>query len=97
LFRQLSDKQIIKIARLQINLLTKLLEKNGVHLSVSDASIGWIAQAGYDPQYGARPVKRIIQKNVMNELSKMILAGKINRDDQILLDYRDGVLVFENR
>jgi len=97
MFKQLSEKQITEIARLQMNLLTKLLEKNGVHLTVSDAAIGWIALAGYDPQYGARPVKRIIQKNVMNELSKMILAGRVNRDDQILLDFRDGGLVFENK
>ncbi len=97
MFRPLSEKQISEIARLQVNLLIKLLEKNGIHISVSEAAIAWIGQAGFDPHYGARHVKRIIQKNVMNELSKMILAGKVNREDQILLDVRDGSLVFENR
>ena len=97
MFRPLSESQIKEIARLQMNLLIKLLEKNGVHISVSEESIAWIGQAGFDPHYGARPVKRVIQKQVMNELSKMILAGQISRDNQIFIDLQDDVLVFENR
>jgi len=97
MFRPLSENQIKEIAQLQMNLLIKLLEKNGVHISVSDEAIAWIGLAGFDPHYGARPVKRIIQKQVMNELSKMILAGNVNRDDHIFIDLRDDVLVFENR
>ncbi len=97
MFRPLSESQIREIARLQMNLLIRLLEKNGIHISISEAAITWIGQAGFDPHYGARPVKRIIQKQVMNELSKMILSGQIIRDNQIFIDLRDDALVFENR
>ena len=96
MFRPLSEKQIREIAMLQFDLLKNLLEKNGVTMLVTDAAIDWISEAGFDPQYGARPVKRVIQKNVMNELSKMILAGKVLRDKPIVLDFDGKGLVFTN-
>ena len=96
MFRPLSEKQIREIAMLQFDLLKNLLEKNGVTMLVTDAAIDWISEAGFDPQYGARPVKRVIQKNVMNELSKMILAGKLLRDKPIVLDFDGKGLVFTN-
>ncbi|MFP4470966.1 MAG: ATP-dependent chaperone ClpB [Bacteroidales bacterium] len=96
MFRPLSERQIHDIARLQLDLLEKQLAKNGIHLSVTGSAIDWIASAGYDPQYGARPVKRVVQRTVMNELSKMILAGNVNKDDRILIDAKDNELVFRN-
>lgn len=97
MFRPLSEKQIGDIARLQINLLGKKLMANGIDLEVDEQAVSWIARAGFDPQYGARPVKRVIQRSVMNELSKQILAGKINRDDKIVISVSDGQLLFSGR
>jgi len=79
---------------LQIELLAKKLRSNGIELEIDDTAVDWIANAGFDPQYGARPVKRIIQRNVMNELSKLILAGEINRDDKISIAAADNELKF---
>lgn len=96
MFRPLSDKQIHEIAGLQIRMLSKQLKSNGISLKIDDKAIDWIAHAGFDPQYGARPVKRVIQRSVMNELSKMILAGTINRDDHILITTDGERLIFKN-
>ncbi len=96
MFRPLSEKQIREIARLQIRLLAKKLHTNGIDLEVDEKAVAWISRAGFDPQYGARPVKRVIQRYVMNELSKMILAGKINRDDRILITTDGDALAFKN-
>jgi ATP-dependent Clp protease ATP-binding subunit ClpB len=97
MFKPLNQKQIKEIASIQISMLAKQMEKNGISLHADENAIEWLAKAGYDPQYGARPVKRVIQRNVMNELSKMILAGKINRDDNILITATDGTLIFKNK
>lgn len=96
MFRPLTENEIKKIVRLQFSLIQKMLLKNDVHLSATDKAIDWITKSGFDPQYGARPVKRVIQKKILNELSKMILAGKLNKDQKILLDYKDNKLEFQN-
>ncbi len=96
MFRPLSEKQIGEIVRLQLEMLKRMLEKNGVKLVATDEALGWIARAGYDPQYGARPVKRVIQRSVLNELSKMILAGKVSKDHEIVLAALGDKLVFVN-
>jgi ATP-dependent Clp protease ATP-binding subunit ClpB len=96
MFRPLSEKQIREIARIQLDALEEMLVKNGIKLLVTDEALDWIARAGYDPQYGARPVKRVIQRLVLNELSKMILAGKVSKDHEIVLDMQDDKLVFVN-
>jgi ATP-dependent Clp protease ATP-binding subunit ClpB len=96
MFRPLSEKQIREIVDLQIHMLQKQLDKNGIHLELTPAALDWIGHAGFDPQYGARPVKRVIQRNLMNELSKMILAGRVTRDDTIRIDAQNGELTFEN-
>jgi len=96
MFRPLSEKQISGIAVLQIELLKAKLLKNGLKLDVDESAIRWIAAAGFDPQYGARPVKRVIQRSVMNELSKMILAGKVNRDAGIVITVANNKLIFKN-
>ncbi|MCF8365427.1 MAG: ATP-dependent chaperone ClpB [Bacteroidales bacterium] len=97
MFRPLSEKQIFEIAAMQIRLLKQQLFKNGVSLEVDELAVRWIAEAGFDPQYGARPVKRIIQRNVMNQLSKLILAGSVSRDSIILISTENNKLKFINR
>ncbi len=96
MFRPLSEKQIGEIAGIQLDLLKHKLSKNGVKLVATNEALDWIARAGYDPQYGARPVKRVIQRSVLNELSKMILAGKVSKDNEIVLDAQGDKLVFVN-
>jgi len=96
MFRPLSENQIREIAGIQLNMLQKMLDKNGVNLVATDEALDWIAHAGYDPHYGARPVKRVIQKSVLNELSKMILAGEVSKEKEIVLDAQAEKLVFVN-
>lgn len=95
MFRPLSENQIVEIAALQANQLKEMLEKNGVQITITDAAISHIAKAGYDPHYGARPVKRVIQKQLLNELSKMILSGKVSRELPIIIDAGENGLIFK--
>ncbi len=97
MFSPLSEKEIIEIVRLQFSLIQKLLANNQIQLTATDEAIAHIAKEGYDPQYGARPVKRVIQKNLLNELSKMILSGKVNKDSEILLKLKNNNLIFSNK
>src|SRR5690606_32479859 len=97
MFRPLSRKDIRKIVDIQVDLIHKRLEENGVKLEVSDAARTRIAQLGYDPQFGARPLKRVLQREILNELSKKILAGEVSRDSVIFVNLKDDVeFVFEN-
>ncbi|MCK9203454.1 MAG: ATP-dependent chaperone ClpB [Bacteroidales bacterium] len=96
MFQPLTREEIEKVVALQFGIIQKMLDKNEIHLEASDKAIHYLATIGYDPQYGARPIKRVIQKFVLNELSKMILAGKVDKDETILLDEKDGNLVFSN-
>ncbi len=96
MFSPLSEKEIIEIVRLQFNLIQKLLDLNQIQLTATDEAIAHIAKEGYDPQYGARPIKRVIQKKLLNELSKMILSGKVNKDSEIVLKLKNNNLVFSN-
>lgn len=96
MFTPLNRKEIREIVLLQIKRLMKHLVKNNVKLEVSDKAVDLIADADFDPQYGARPIKRVIQRSVLNELSKMILAGKVSREEEILLDAKNGELQFVN-
>jgi len=77
------------------NLQRQLAEMN-IRLTASEEALDWLAQLGYDPQYGARPLKRVIQKHILNELSKEILAGKIDKDANVKLDMFDNKFVFLN-
>ncbi|HQB48254.1 MAG TPA: AAA family ATPase, partial [Bacteroidales bacterium] len=94
MFRPLSEDQINEIAQLQVNILKEKLEKVGIDITVTPQAVGWIAHAGFDPQYGARPVKRVIQRQLMNELSKMILAGNVSKDESIVIDADKNGLTF---
>jgi ATP-dependent Clp protease ATP-binding subunit ClpB len=73
-----------------------MLQAQGLVLNINHAAIEWLSDAGYDPQFGARPVKRVVQKHILNELSKRILSGNIRADQPIMIDYANGRLVFEN-
>ncbi len=96
MFTPLSKKDITKIVRIQINSLKKLVAEQNITIDATDEAIAFLAEKGYDPQYGARPVKRIIQKEVLNNLSKEILSGKISTDSIVLIDSFDDKLVFRN-
>jgi len=97
MFQPLTKEEIQDVVKLQLNMVEKMLEKNNIKLSATKKAIEYIANIGFDPQYGARPIKRVLQKQVLNELSKMLLQDKINRDSEIVVDVKDGELVFENK
>ncbi len=94
MFTPLSVAQIRDIVKMQLNGVRKLLENNNMHLDVSDEAIDWLANHGYDPQLGARPVKRLIQREIINELSKRIIAGSIRKDEDVYIDVKNGSLTF---
>ncbi len=96
MFRPLTEEQISAVVRLQLDNLTKTLQHNEMKLTFTDAAIRLIAERGFDPQYGARPVKRVIQRQVLNELSKKILSGEVVKDSVIVLDADGDGLVFMN-
>lgn len=94
MFRQLTRRDIQSIVKLQLNRLAERLRDRNIDFSASPDAITYLAEKGYDPQYGARPVKRLIQKDVLNELSKQILSGNIDRDEPLVMDVFDGKVVF---
>ena len=97
MFTPLSKENIKDIVGLQLKSVTKLLAKQNITFDATDQAIQYLAEKGYSPEYGARPVKRVIQKEVMNELSKEILSGQVTTDSIILLDAFDDKLVFRNQ
>jgi len=97
MFTPLSADNIREIVGLQVKGVTRLLAQQNITLDATPEAIDYLAKKGYDPDFGARPVKRVIQKEVMNELSKQILSGKVTTDSIILLDSFDGQLVFRNQ
>jgi ATP-dependent Clp protease ATP-binding subunit ClpB len=97
MFTPLTTANITQIVGLQIKSVTKMLVQQGITLDATPEAIAYLSQKGYDPNYGARPVKRVIQREVLNELSKEILAGKITTDSIVLIDAFDGKLVFRNQ
>ena len=88
---------IFKIVKLQIEHLKKMIGKQDIYIDATDEAIEYLARKGYQPEFGARPVKRVIQKEVLNQLSKDILSGKVTTDSIILLDAFDDQLVFRNQ
>jgi ATP-dependent Clp protease ATP-binding subunit ClpB len=96
MFEPLSLKEIGQVVRIQLDSVVKMLKGNGVKLEFTDASIDWIAQTGYDPEFGARPVKRVIQRMVLDPLSRQLLAGTIDKSAPIIIDMKDGELDFKN-
>ena len=96
MFTPLNEREIEEIVGLQINSVKKMLERNGVVLEVTPEALHFLADEGYDPEFGARPVKRVIHRLVLNRLSKDILAQKVDKDRPIVIDVKDGDLVFTN-
>ena len=94
MFRPLTTGQIGEIVRIQLQGIKSILVKNNMGLEVTEEAIEWLTERGYDPQSGARPVKRLIQKEIVNALSREIIAGRITKDDVITLDVKDGQLCF---
>ncbi len=96
MFKPLTRAEIMEIVELQLRNLTQMLSRNEIALEYTEAAVEKIANVGFDPQYGARPVKRVLQREVLNELSKKILADQINRAVPIVLDAQNNELVFRN-
>lgn len=97
MFTPLNESNIKEIVGLQLKSVTKMLALQNITLDATPEAIDYLSKKGYDPQFGARPVKRVVQKEVLNELSKEILSGRITTDSIILLDSFDGKLVFRNQ
>jgi len=96
MFSPLTAREIESIVRLQFDILTQRLEQQALKISASDEAISALAKWGFDPEYGGRPVKRVMQKKVLNALSKELLAGKISLSKPVLVDYFDDQIVFRN-
>lgn len=96
MFTPLTENEIREIVKIQLDSVKKMLAKNGITLDFTDAALDYIAAEGYDPQFGARPVKRVIQRAVLNQLSKEILGLNIDKNKPIVIDVKDGALDFKN-
>ncbi|MFV0345398.1 MAG: AAA family ATPase, partial [Bacteroidales bacterium] len=97
MFTPLSKADIREIVNLQFNIVNERLEGAGIKAEVSDAAIDWLADKGYDPQFGARPVKRLIQNKLLNQLSKSLLQGDLDDCKSVLIDVVDGELTFKSK
>jgi ATP-dependent Clp protease ATP-binding subunit ClpB len=96
MFRPLMRKEIKGIVKIQLNNLKKLVAESGIQLQFSDYALDYLSEQGFDPQFGARPLKRLIQKEIVNQLSKRILAGDIDKSKPVLVDVFDNTVVFRN-
>ena len=96
MFRPLMKKEIKGIIRIQLELLQKQLLTQNIDLQFTDYALDYLVDRGFDPQYGARPLKRVIQKDIINMLSKKIIAGDIDKAKPVLIDVFDGVVVMRN-
>ncbi|MCD6068438.1 MAG: Clp protease ClpB [Bacteroidetes bacterium] len=96
MFEPLSRENVTDVVRIQFRQIAKRLAEQQISISASDEAIEWLAELGYDPQFGARPVKRVLQKQILNELSKQILSGKIDKSKPIVIDMFDKEFVFRN-
>ena len=95
-FKQLTEEQIVSVVAMQFNKVKEMLKPNGIDINMTDAAMKYMAKISYDPQYGARPVKRMMQREMLNELSRMIIADKVNKDKPITVDYDGNGLIFKN-
>ncbi|MBP5527418.1 MAG: AAA family ATPase, partial [Bacteroidales bacterium] len=96
MFQPLSQNQIKDIVRIQLRMVAKMLEQNEITISATDEAVSRLAEVGYDPAMGARPVKRVIQREILNEMSRQLLEGKIHSNETIIIDVIDGQFVFYN-
>jgi ATP-dependent Clp protease ATP-binding subunit ClpB len=96
MFTPLGQAEIAQIVQLQVESIAGMLKENGVDLRITPAAVNYIAAEGFDPQFGARPIKRALQRLVLNKLSEQIIARTIQKDKPIVVDVKDGLLVFTN-
>jgi ATP-dependent Clp protease ATP-binding subunit ClpB len=96
MFKPLSKAEINDIVKLLFETVRKTLAKNNISIKITDKALHLLAEMGYDPQFGARPLKRVIQRQVLNELSKMILAGNVSKDSEIEIDIENEHIIFRN-
>ena len=96
IFDDLTESQIAEVVRMQFNRVKKMLAENNISIDITDEAVDLIARQSYDPQYGARPVKRMMQRELLNELSRMILADEVDKTKPIKVTVKDGKLFFEN-
>ena len=96
MFAPLNEKEITEIVKIQLNSVKKMLAENGVKLEISEKALNFISEEGYDPQFGARPVKRAIQRYILNDLSKQLISGNVNNDKPIFVDYANDTITFSN-
>jgi ATP-dependent Clp protease ATP-binding subunit ClpB len=96
MFKPLTRAEIVEVVRLQVYQIKEMMQANGLSVEISEEALTWLADAGYDPHYGARPVKRVIQRQMLNELSKLILAGKLDNSRTINITAGEGKLLFTN-
>lgn len=96
MFEPLTRNDVTNIVKIQFQHIADRLAEQHIKITVTDEAIDWLSQLGYDPQYGARPVKRMLQKQILNELSKQLLADKVNKDKEIIVDMFDNQIVFRN-
>ncbi len=97
MFQSLTREEVREIVELQLKIIQKMLEKSSIKLTITKKAVDFISIVGFDPQFGARPIKRVIQKNLLNELSKMILEEKVDKNSVIVVDEKKGKLVFSNK
>jgi ATP-dependent Clp protease ATP-binding subunit ClpB len=96
MFTPLTRADVKSIIQMQLSQIQRKLAESGVRISLSEYAMSWIVEQGYDPAFGARPVKRVLQKELVNELAKQLLAGKINKEKEVIADYFGQGLVFRN-
>lgn len=97
MFEPLNREDVKNIVKIQFDQIVKRLEEQHVKLSATEEALDWLAELGFDPQFGARPVKRVMQKQILNELSKQLLAGTINKEQEIVIDMFENKFVFRNK
>lgn len=96
MFEPLTRENVKEIVRIQFDMIAKRLKEQQVTITATEEALNWLAELGFDPQFGARPVKRVLQKQILNELSKQLLAGTIDKDKEIVIDMFDNKFVFRN-
>jgi ATP-dependent Clp protease ATP-binding subunit ClpB len=96
MFAPLKENEITQIVKLQLDKVRESLAESGIELKYSDEAVSSISESGYDPEFGARPVKRVIQRKVLNQLSKELLSGKIDKSKPITIEAIDDIIYFKN-
>jgi len=97
MFTPLTQKEIKEIVKLQFEDVAGKLSEMGMEITITDRAVDLVAEQGYDPQYGARPIKRLIQKNILNEISRKILEGSLRKDQKVVIDRNENGIVFINK